>query len=272
MLASSLVAPSGPSAGSLARQAAYLALVMLLGIPTGAPAAPPAIDALLRAYPDEITGFDGEALLLRDGSRLAVADGQPDKPDADILRAGSILDQMRLPYPEGPLAGPPTDDPGRVRNRALFDHMYGDCTRGEVSPRLVPVRWLPHGYGRFVMITSVNGVDRHLAAVSRELDALPEALHHDLFPLGGTYACRPVADTGARSMHAYGAAIDINVSVSDYWLWRHGAPYRNRIPDEIVTVFERHGFIWGGKWAHYDTMHFEYRPELLDGGAARTEP
>jgi hypothetical protein len=30
-----------------------------------------------------------------------------------------------------------------------------------------------------------------------------------------------------------------------------------------VAVFERHGFIWGGRWAHYDTMHFEYRPELL---------
>ena len=27
--------------------------------------------------------------------------------------------------------------------------------------------------------------------------------------------------------------------------------------------FETHGFIWGGKWYHYDTMHFEYRPELL---------
>ena len=31
----------------------------------------------------------------------------------------------------------------------------------------------------------------------------------------------------------------------------------------IVDVFERHGFIWGGRWFHYDTMHFEYRPELL---------
>jgi peptidoglycan L-alanyl-D-glutamate endopeptidase CwlK len=30
-----------------------------------------------------------------------------------------------------------------------------------------------------------------------------------------------------------------------------------------VTIFENHGFIWGGKWYHFDTMHFEYRPELL---------
>jgi hypothetical protein len=35
------------------------------------------------------------------------------------------------------------------------------------------------------------------------------------------------------------------------------------MPREIVDIFERHGFIWGGRWYHYDTMHFEYRPELL---------
>ena len=28
-------------------------------------------------------------------------------------------------------------------------------------------------------------------------------------------------------------------------------------------IFEKHGFIWGGRWYHYDTMHFEYRPELV---------
>ncbi len=39
--------------------------------------------------------------------------------------------------------------------------------------------------------------------------------------------------------------------------------YKNEIPWEIVRIFEAHGFIWGGKWYHYDTMHFEYRPELL---------
>ena len=67
-------------------------------------------------------------------------------------------------------------------------------------------------------------------------------------------------------MHAYGAAIDLNLAYSDYWLWEKGAPYRNRVPDAIVAIFERHGFIWGGKWQHFDTMHFEYRPELIGLG------
>jgi hypothetical protein len=25
-------------------------------------------------------------------------------------------------------------------------------------------------------------------------------------------------------------------------------PYKNRLPIEIVEIFEKHGFIWGGKW------------------------
>ena len=50
------------------------------------------------------------------------------------------------------------------------------------------------------------------------------------------------------------------------WAWarnRGDIPYRNRIPYEIAEVFEAERFIWGGKWYHYDTMHFEYRPELI---------
>jgi hypothetical protein len=79
-------------------------------------------------------------------------------------------------------------------------------------------------------------------------------------------SCRPVADTGSMNMHGYAAAIDLNLAVSDYWLWNKKAKaisYKNRMPREIVEIFERHGFIWGGRWYHYDTMHFEYRPELL---------
>ena len=70
----------------------------------------------------------------------------------------------------------------------------------------------------------------------------------------------------AVGLRAVGTAIDINVERSDYWAWanrRGRIAYRNRIPNEIAAIFEAHGFIWGGKWYHFDTMHFEYRPELL---------
>ena len=100
-----------------------------------------------------------------------------------------------------PLLPAPQEDPGRVRNRAFFDKMYGDCKSGQVAPALVPVIWLPKTWGHAVSITSVNGVDRQLAAVSRELDELPAEDKSYLYPVGGTYACRSVADTG-QTEHA----------------------------------------------------------------------
>ena len=225
-----------------------------------------ALDALVRAYPEFLAGYDGTDLIWRDGTRMPLSDGLTAKSFDEMLRHGSILDQIRLPYPAGVMtaAAGPNDDPGRVRNRTFFNKMYGDCWNGEVAPRLVPVVWLPRSWGRTIRVTAVNGVDRHLAAISDELDQLPEPLKRYVYPPAGTYNCRAVADTGQPSMHSWGAAIDINTAHADYWQWHSSGAYINRIPTEIVAIFERRGFIWGGKWAHYDTMHFEYRPELLD--------
>ena len=151
---------------------------------------------------------------------MPVGDGRPNKSMKEQLRNGSILDQLRLAYPaNAPLLPAPQEDPGRVRNRAFFDKMYGDCQSGRAAAALVRVIWLPKTWGHAVSITSVNGVDRQLAAVSRELDELPMEDKSYLYPVGGTYACRSVADTGRPSMHAWGAAIDINPAFSDYWRW-----------------------------------------------------
>jgi hypothetical protein len=87
-----------------------------------------------------------------------------------------------------------------------------------------------------------------------------------LAKLGGTVNARNIAGTDRPSAHSWGIAIDLAPDLSDYWRWRHGAAisWRNRMPQAIVDAFEAEGFIWGGRWYHYDTMHFEYRPELLD--------
>jgi len=248
------------------RSSCFAAIALLVG--TSAASIAASMDDLVHAYSDALPGFDGSNLIWRDGTRMPVGNGQPDKSMEAQLRNGSILDQLRLAYPTGAAFLPlPEQDPGRVRNRAFFDKMYGDCKAGQVAPALAHVVWLPNTWGHAVSITSVNGVDRQLAAVSRELDALPAEDKKYLYPLGGTYACRSVADTGQTSMHAWGAAIDINLAFSDYWLWHRSAgiapAYVNRIPLDFVAAFERHGFIWGGRWRHFDTMHFEYRPELL---------
>ncbi|KRP88457.1 hypothetical protein AOQ73_28865 [Bradyrhizobium pachyrhizi] len=73
------------------------------------------------------------------------------------------------------------------------------------------------------------------------------------------------------SMHGYAAAIDLNLKVRDDRLWAGKGktiPCNNWMPREIVDIFERHGFIWGGKCCHYDTMHFEHRPDFPESESA----
>lgn len=104
-------------------------------------------------------------------------------------------------------------------------------------------------------------------------DGREKAQHPDLLEYlnpASTFYWRKVRGANRQSAHSYGIAIDINTSFSDYWLWDNEGicetdriEYRNRIPLEIVQIFERHGFAWGGRWYHYDTMHFEYRPEIV---------
>jgi hypothetical protein len=227
-----------------------------------------ALDNLVVTYPNALAGHDAKMLRWRDGTVMPLSDGADGKTFPELLRHASIIDQFRLPYPRGPLEQSPAvdADPGRFRNAAFFTKMYGDCQKDEVSPRLVSVTWLPKTWGKSIRITSVNSVDENLRAVSAEIGALPDKIKRAAYPIAGTYNCRAVADTGQPSPHGYGIAIDLNTAVSDYWYWRpRGGPivYRNRMPEEIVAIFEKHGFIWGGKWYHFDTMHFEFRPELL---------
>lgn len=198
---------------------------------------------------------------------MPVDDGEQNKSFNDMLRKASIIDQLRLPYPRGESSPPAVNaDPGRFRNEAFFKKMYGDCNKGEVARNLVSIVWLPRIWGKAVSVTRLHGIAERLKEISSEIEALDPSVSRAAYPIAGVLSCRPVADTGKMSMHGYAAAIDLNLDYSDYWLWNaksKAIPYKNRMPRQIVEIFERHGFIWGGKWYHYDTMHFEYRPELL---------
>lgn len=233
-------------------------------------------EILIAAYPDFLASYEDGALVWKDGTRMRFSDGKPGKDFATLLDHPSPKDMFYAPYPIGKIQAPPdlNIDPGRVRHEPFFLKMYGDCRKGEMTKKLVDVVWLRRKWGKTIKITGVNGVAEQLEKVSMELDRLPSRFDKYLFPPAGTFSCRPIAGTMRPSAHSTGTAIDISTAHSHYWRWSDpdgNGRYRwqNEIPMEIVEIFERHGFIWGGKWYHYDTMHFEYRPELIAAGKAQ---
>lgn len=91
------------------------------------------------------------------------------------------------------------------------------------------------------------------------------------------YNWRQIRDSPTRSFHSYGIAVDIlpknwgNKIV--YWGYEKQKgnkdwmliPLKARWmpPAAVIKAFEDEGFIWGGRWAIWDNMHFEYHPELF---------
>ena len=158
-------------------------------------------------------------------------------------------------------------DPGRVRFEPLFVAMYGDCRHNEVSKNLRTIEWLPKHYGGNVKITKNNGVDTALDAVSRDLDELPVRFYQISDTDGGHLQlstcrrCQLYVDARVWRGYRFEYKICQLLAMGSN---PEGEPkWKNQIPIRIVRIFENHGFIWGGYWYHYDTMHFEYRPELF---------
>ena len=224
--------------------------------------------ALLKAYPGLFT-ISGNTLTWNDGTMMIWDDGKQ-RTAAQLNESPDIEDMFYYVYPPasaGPLTPTLDFDPGRIRYKPFFEKLYGANAQA-VGQRIVGVKWLPKLGKTVIRVTSIFGIDQRLAKISDRLAEMPANLSRFGLKPGGGFSWRLIAGTDHLSMHAFGSAIDINVGYSDYWRWRSpGAsgvlPYKNRIPMAIVALFEKYGFIWGGRWYHYDTMHFEYRPELL---------
>ncbi|MGK0362554.1 MAG: peptidoglycan L-alanyl-D-glutamate endopeptidase CwlK [Bradymonadia bacterium] len=240
--------------------------------PAVAPAkAPPFAQCLLEAYPGALQAATAEHLIWADGTRMRWRGVKTTKMTyRDLLDMADLTDQFSQPYPIGAAwTVPPAQnvDPGRLRSEAFFRKMYGNSANA-VARTIKRARWMPKSSNKKMRVTTVNDVHLKLEAVGRELDKLPKKIRKYAQTPAGVFVWRQIKGTQRLSMHSFAIAVDVGVKYSDYWRWNKPAadgsyPYKNRFPMEIVEVFEKHGFIWGGKWAHYDTMHFEYRPELL---------
>lgn len=202
--------------------------------------------------------FQSGKTLLYDDHKAKSAQELLDNPD--------IEDQLHYAYNRGESRY--NTDAGRIRNDAFFKELYGKTAK-DVQANLTSVIWCPTLVHQKIQFSTINGANLALEKVSAELDQHPEWKAY-LTNIGGTFNWRLISGTQRLSAHAFGITIDINTAYSNYWQWDCGcknedAPlgYKNRIPMGIVEIFEKHGFIWGGRWKHYDTMHFEYRPEFF---------
>ncbi len=227
---------------------------------------PEGLRKLLKAYPDFLDSADDNNLYWKDGTIMQWDDGIKNKTHEEMLDNPDLEDMMSQKYVKGSNWGSPPDEnfePGRIRYEPFFTKMYGSSS-GEVQQNLVNVNWLPSICGCTIQFNSINQAADKMREVSDEIEAtLPAELYKYVSKTSGTFNWRKIAGTNRLSTHAFGTAIDINTKYSNYWKWEGSTTWRNQIPIEIVEIFEKHGFIWGGKWYHYDTMHFEYRPELL---------
>jgi hypothetical protein len=219
--------------------------------------------------PDELVGAHELLVSRKLGARLGVATDRYAllQPKAEprkrplvrqirsILPPGTLL-QVRLPgetpyFRHGDAVLPP------VRIKLLF---------GEFAARPAPGRpgWLdldPAWEGQHIATRRVPLLGRVTCNVAlfpqirgaiRELIA--EGLAGTIDTFSGCFARRYInRDPGAGiSHHSWGIALDINVPRNPF-----GAP-PNQDP-RMVEIFERWGFIWGGRFVRPDGMHFEYR-------------
>jgi hypothetical protein len=254
---------------------AALVLIVMLGIHS---AAAEELPRPLACY-KRLYGLDSESksgrwvLKLPSGEALIYDDGESKDAETRLERP-DVEDQFVASYRVGPLLRETEvdRDPGRVRVTALMRAIYG-VTPAAVEAQLVAVDW----FG-----TRLRVHRRAAAALARVRGRIETAIGGDpaLRPLldrpGGSYVNRRIAGTERLSAHAFGIAIDLDPKRSEYWRWNRdfakavkSSPFARPIPAAIVAAFEAEGFIWGGRWYHYDTMHFEFRPELLDAACAR---
>lgn len=237
-------------------------------------------------YKDETFYFHklGRSAPCSDGTQKKFYDRLENMDMASILSIQYVTGQTPLPETRQ------NQDPGRLRSEDLLKSVYG-VDEAAVRGALVKVNLLGHE----VKFHRKLGAANALAQVGRELDAalkkdatLAEFLKNMIVGESerpSTMNWRLIAGTTRLSTHSFGTAVDLVVKSvkAQYWLWDEQATNKAKaaqgeiaykdthfIPAKtpymhptVVKIFEQNGFIWGGKWNHYDTMHFEYRPEFF---------
>lgn len=250
------------------------------------------VEAFGRAYPDKVaeTAFRNNDWAMRIGSQWFYwAEGRllPEEalPDAANYRSYPFYPYSRELQPLREFTKTEAEEleqrlsarsaAGRWRHSGFMDALWeiSDSRSGDAQTKTL------YFLGRSVnvhrdLLEDLARVEKRIyeaAETDRELSDYIDTIN---FMTG--YSWRNIASSGNRSLHSYGIAVDFLPASYDqaqvYWLWAresglpwYNLPYEERLmpPASFVRFFEDEGFIWGGKWLYFDTMHFEYRPEIL---------
>lgn len=224
---------------------------------------------LLIAYPEFITNIEENNgyvyLVMKSGKKLKY-DDKTRKNAQEKLANSDLQDTLEQFYPLSEVKSIMKEnfDPGRFRCYGLLSEVYG-TSKQAIESNLSKVNV---GYGNY-QFNSNNNASHSLANVMKELLPLSQRnqnVRKCLFPCSGTFNYRVISGTSRLSPHSFGIAIDLASDKRDYWKWASKDAGEKRLasyPNELVEVFENNGFIWGGKWSHFDILHFEYRPEII---------
>ena len=224
---------------------------------------------LMIAYPEYITNIEennGYVYLIMKSGKKICYDDKKEKNSQEKLANPDLQDTLDQIYPLSAVKSimESNFDPGRFRSYSLLSEVYG-TSKNAVESKLAKVKV---GYSNFQFNNS-SSASNSLQAVMGELIPLSERnqnVRRCLLPCSGTFNYRVIAGTNRLSPHSFGIAIDLASDKSDYWKWASKDAGENRLssyPNELVKVFENNGFVWGGKWSHFDILHFEYRPEII---------
>jgi len=161
------------------------------------------------------------------------------------------------------------------RSSHFYDTLWRTRNREESWEHVKQIRFLGHSLLVHYSIMEKLSLVEELILRESKTNAAVQRWINNLNSLEA-WNWRNIASSQSRSFHAYGAAIDLLPKslggLETYWLWTAAkipewwnVPYARRFhpPSEVIRAFESLGFVWGGKWRFYDTMHFEYRPEIF---------
>ena len=180
------------------------------------------------------------ALLRHDGDRDAV--------DAAVRTlAGAAPVRVRAPD-EAPFLR----HADAVLPQALVKERFGEFAMrpGATGPSSLSAEWREASIAT-ASLPLVGAVTCHRAVLPALTGALEEIEARRLLgpvdrSASGCFNPRPIAGTDQPSRHSWGAAIDL---------------VGPEISPEVVEVFARWGFTWGGEWLNPDPIHFEYLRE-----------